>query len=153
MEASLRLTLGLSRQDPVTQLFKQLKRVSRMLGRFPADHPTNAGQQRLTVLKISEYLTSQVPSCCLGDDDNNNPLFAVNPNNAIVQEHRLTKVNNRFAVLRCRLCDKIWQRDVNAARYFSTNFRNIAFLFNHWRDGNREIPRGFGRGLDRGGQA
>ena len=82
-----------------------------------------AGQQRLTVLKVNENYSSQIPSCCSVDlrDQTNIPPAAL----------RLQSYRNLWAVKQCPHCHKIWQRDVNACRYLNwyLNLRNIGIIF------------------------
>lgn len=97
---------------PSIKLFKALKSVSRMLGRFPRGHRL-AGQQRLLVLKVNENFSSQMPSCWTGGDDGHPAL----PNALPPTDQRLHQVEDIWAVKQCPHCLKIWQRDVNACRY------------------------------------
>ena len=99
---------------PILQMYRALKRTSRMLGRFPQGHAL-AGQQRLIVLKVNENFSSQIPSCwSTGYDMNHHPRL---PNAVPPMNQRLHAVNDLWAVKQCPHCDSIWNRDVNACRY------------------------------------
>jgi hypothetical protein len=96
---------------PSVKLYRALKQVSRMLGRFPRGHRL-AGQQRLLVLKVNENFSSQMPSCWSSGDDGHPAL----PNNIPPVPQRLQQLPDIWAVKQCSHCNKIWQRDVNACR-------------------------------------
>ena len=106
---------------PNVKLYRKLKQVSRMLGRFPPGHRL-AGQQRLIVLKINENLTSQIPSCWLeGQLVGQHPLLPQQPQqpNQPVIASRLVEVNQAtpiWSVKQCPHCHTVWNRDVNACR-------------------------------------
>jgi hypothetical protein len=97
---------------PSCSIFRKLKQVSRMLGFFPNGHK-HAGQQRLTVLKVNEDYSSQMPSCWASGFTGHPAL----PIGLPPLEHRLSTLNNIWAVKQCPHCEKVWNRDVNACRY------------------------------------
>jgi hypothetical protein len=78
----------------------------------------------MIVLKINEYLTSQIPSCWVtdyllpGNMQAHPPLPEDAGGNLTVpvQEQRLQSNHGSFAVRRCPHCDTTWNRDVNACR-------------------------------------
>ena len=85
-----------------------------------------AGQQKMIVLKINEYLSSQIPSCwvtdyVLGGNENlqNHPPIPVDAhgNQTVpLREDRLQNNHDSFAVRQCPHCEIVWNRDVNACR-------------------------------------
>jgi len=109
--------------SPTVRLYQKLKQVSRMLGRFPVNHPL-AGQQRLIVLKINEHLTSQIPSCWIsGERVEQHPPLPPNQflqNNPLPPRSRLREVDPNqpiWDVKQCpHQCGTVWNRDVNACR-------------------------------------
>ena len=107
---------------PTSSIYEALKRTSRMLGRFPANHAL-AGQQRLVVLKVNENYSSQIPSCwSTGHGGNPRPGFNPPPHPDIpdtvpLEAQRLQEVNGIWSVKQCPHCHTIWNRDVNACRY------------------------------------
>ena len=108
---------------PTSSIYQALKKTSRMLGRFPADHAL-AGQQRLVVLKVNENYSSQIPSCwSTGHGANPPPIPQLPlphppiPDAVPPEAQRLQHVNDIWAVKQCPHCNTIWNRDVNACRY------------------------------------
>jgi hypothetical protein len=100
--------------SPNIRLFKELKKVSRQLGRFPPGHHL-AGQQRLLVLKVNENYSSQMPSCwASGEDAIHHPALPAGLPPVAQRTHQL---NDIWSVKQCPHCNKIWQRDVNACMY------------------------------------
>jgi len=99
---------------PILRIYRHMKQVSRMLGVFPQGHAL-AGHQRLVVLKVDENYSSQIPSCWPDDVANHHPL----PNVVPPVDQRLAEVDGVFRALQCPHCLKIWNRDVNACRYFN----------------------------------
>ena len=86
------------------------------MGTFPADHeiPALRNQQRMVVLRVNENLTSQIPSCWATSAGlGTHPAL---PDQVPPVEHRMQRVEGKWAVLQCPHCHKIWQRDVNACR-------------------------------------
>ena len=109
-----------NRASPSSAIYRYLKRMSKQLGRFSQDH-ANAnlvGQQRLIVLKVNEDYTSRTPSCwALGEAAHlHPPLPDAVPGHADQMQH----VDGKWSVLRCPHCQKIWERNINAIRYFNT---------------------------------
>jgi hypothetical protein len=144
-DASISRALPGTISSPNNLVFNNFKQVARMLGTFPHGHSL-AGQQRLLVLKIDEHLTryllltisltryllltiSQVPSCC-----HDHPQYPPGPNGCD-RRCRLERVDFLYPVLRCRQCNRFWDRDVNAARFISYfNSRNIGMIYCSLRD-------------------
>ena len=78
-----------------------------------------AGQRRLSVLKVRENFSSQIPSCWTysnGNDQIHPPLPLVLP----PINQRLSSFDNLWSVKQCPHCQMIWNRDVNACRYLNS---------------------------------
>ena len=93
--------------SPTVRLYTRLKQVSRMLGRFPLNHPL-ADQQRLIVLKIKKHLSSQIPSCWMcGERVELHPVLPPNQflqNNPIPPRSRLVKVDPNHPIWDVKQC-------------------------------------------------
>ena len=84
----------------------------------------------MTVLKVRENFSSQIPSCWYSAPANLNhpPIPQIVP----PVNQRLTNFMDKWALKQCPHCHKVWQRDVNACRYlilFFLIFRNIGNIF------------------------
>ena len=106
-----------NRSSPSSSIYRYLKRMSQQLGRFAENH-THAGQQRLIVLKVNENYSSRTPSCwALGEAARRHPPV---PNQVPQRADHMQHVDGKWSVLKCPHCQKTWQRDVNAIRYFNS---------------------------------